>query len=647
MSRSFLTPSGTVRRRVLEGTPHDILSEVPESWAERLVERDVPETTLAIAEEASRWPLNLGSHDRPALVLLLVALLVELRQGSSFLPLERSRVAASLESLGFLGAERERCLELLRRILHDPSAFSGLIGTAEGAPILLAKDPTLGPVLLPATIAAKEARLRSALATRLEARPVAPPEEVARVLEDLSLRPTRRGAELTILGADQRTAVGRALSLGMVLISGGPGTGKTSIAVSILRGLARQGIRPERIALAAPTGKAAERLTRSVATALASIADPSPEDRALQAAELSASTIHRLLAFQPSTGRFGFGERVHLPIDALILDEGSMIDLPLMDRVLAAAPAGARLVILGDSDQLPSVDVGAVFRDLVQAGGDRAVRLTESYRMSPSDPAGRAILAAAAEINAGNAEGTRRAIPEGKGPISRSAGPLEAFLESWVDTHFARGPELQRLVSQTYHLERGVLVAEEQSQVSELYRYLASRRVLTVTRGLSRPTGQLAVNQRLRELVSKQKAAEAGAEFLPGEPVLAVVNDYARELYNGDFGVVLKMSDLVRPGEPQLYAVFEKGERSFVCFPIGALRTSLELSYAMTVHKAQGSELDHLALILPEIPLPILTREILYTAVTRARRSVLIHGSEAVLRAGVERRLLRFSGLAW
>ncbi len=327
-----------------------------------------------------------------------------------------------------------------------------------------------------------------------------------------------------------------------------------------------------------------------------------------------------------------------------------MIDLALMDRVMAAVPGRARVVILGDSDQLPSVDVGAIFRDLVLAGGASAVRLTESYRMNPSDPAGRAILAAASRINAGDAEGTLAAIPE-RGPsaaIRRDGRPLHEMLESWVNDRVLAGAEVSRLASQTYHLERGLLVAAEQSQVAELYEHLASRRILTVTRGAQRPTGQLAINAAIREMLRRsQRQDPHGSDYLPGEPVLVVVNDYARELYNGDFGVVLRMSDLVRPGEPQLYAVFEKGEGRFVCHPIGALRTELELSYAMTVHKAQGSELDHLALVLPEVPLPILTREILYTAVTRARRSVVVQGSEAVLKAGVERRLLRFSGLAW
>lgn len=650
MKRPFLTPTGTVRRRFLEGRAEEPSPELPAGWAERLVERDVPETTLALAAEAARWAEAAQGADRTALISVLIALLVELRQGSSFLGLSRERISACLEALGFTPLEKERAVHIAARLVREPEWAQGLVSIGPGAPIELARDPVVGAVLVPAAIAAKEARLRQELAERQRDGALPDTSLVASILSDLEARPTSKGGNATRLGADQRTAVERALSRRFTLISGGPGTGKTSIAVAILRGLVRQGVAPDRIALAAPTGKAAERLTRAVLVALSSLEAPAPLDQELRAAAPAASTIHRLLAYQPSSGRFGFGERTPLPVDALILDEGSMIDLALMDRVMAAVPRGARVVILGDSDQLPSVDVGAIFRDLVLAGGASAVRLTESYRMNPSDPAGRAILAAAARINAGDPEGTLAAIPE-RGPpaaIRRDLRPLHEMLESWVNDRLLAGAEIARLASQTYHLERGLLVAAEQSQVAELYEHLASRRILTVTRGAQRPTGQLAINAALREMLRRsQRQDPGGSEYLPGEPVLAVVNDYARELYNGDFGVVLRMSDLVRPGEPQLYGVFEKGEGRFVCHPIGALRAELELSYAMTVHKAQGSELDHVALVLPEVPLPILTREILYTAVTRARRSVVVHGSEAVLKAGVERRLLRFSGLAW
>lgn len=650
MKRPFLTPTGTVRRRFLEGRAEEPSPELPAGWAERLVERDVPETTLALAAEAARWAEATEGAERTALISILIALLVELRQGSSFLGLSRERISASLEALGFTPLEKERAIHIAARLAREPEWAEGLLSVGPGAPLELARDPVVGAVLVPAAIAAKEARLRKELAERQRDGELPDTSEVAAILSDLEARPTQKAGQTTRLGADQRAAVQRALSRRFTLISGGPGTGKTSIAVAILRGLVRQGVAPDRIALAAPTGKAAERLTRAVAQALGSLEAPAPLDVELRAAARTASTIHRLLAYQPSSGRFGFGERTPLPVDALILDEGSMIDLALMDRVMAAVPSRARVVILGDSDQLPSVDVGAIFRDLVLAGGASAVRLTESYRMNPSDPAGRAILAAAARINAGDSEGTLAAIPE-RGPpaaIRRDQRPLEEMLESWVRERLLAGAEISRLASQTYHLERGLLVAAEQSQVAELYEHLASRRILTVTRGAQRPTGQLAINAALREMLRRsQRQDPGGSEYLPGEPVLAVVNDYARELYNGDFGVVLRMSDLVRPGEPQLYGVFEKGEGRFVCHPIGALRAELELSYAMTVHKAQGSELDHVALVLPEVPLPILTREILYTAVTRARRSVLVHGSAAVLKAGVERRLLRFSGLAW
>jgi exodeoxyribonuclease V alpha subunit len=199
----------------------------------------------------------------------------------------------------------------------------------------------------------------------------------------------------------------------LTAISGGPGTGKTSVVVSILRVLARLGVDLESVALAAPTGKAAKRMEESVQKGLLAIPNRSEVDEEILECLPEARTLHRLLGYSPKMGGFRHHENNPLANEIVIIDEASMIDLGLMDRLLRAVPMDARLILLGDADQLPSVDAGAVFRDLLppkegvpddDPRRDASVVLSESYRMDLSDSAGRNILKVAAKINAGQAE---------------------------------------------------------------------------------------------------------------------------------------------------------------------------------------------------------------------------------------------------
>jgi exodeoxyribonuclease V alpha subunit len=444
----------------------------------------------------------------------------------------------------------------------------------------------------------------------------------------------------------------------LTVVSGGPGTGKTSIIVAALRALGSLGISGDDVALCAATGKAANRIATSLSTeASAPGSLPSPQ------------TIHRLLGYRAagSRGQFRHHENYPLPHKVVIVDESSMIDLALMERLVRAVRDDAKLVLLGDANQLPSVEAGAVFRDL----GYLALTLTESHRMNPALPEGRAILAAAEAVLQGRPDVIPqpvRARPEelafagvellaletaGRGvaakPRSRPPAALNAFLDRWHRERIAAYGERESLTRTTYSFSDGQPAPAELSDLKALFRAEEGHRVLCVTRGASRPTGADAINRALHERAfSGRPEGDAAQDFGPGDPVIVLRNDYGRGLFNGDQGLCLRVAATTSSGPPLpavLAAVFPARD-SFVAFPLSSLRADLALAYALTVHRAQGSEVDHLALILPEDDLPLLSRELLYTAITRARRSVVVVGSRDVLDQGIRRRIERFCGLA-
>jgi exodeoxyribonuclease V alpha subunit len=200
---------------------------------------------------------------------------------------------------------------------------------------------------------------------------------------------------------------------------------------------------------------------------------------------------------------------------------------------------------------------------------------------------------------------------------------------------------LRGLAARAYHRRGGAWASDDEAQLGALLALHEERRLLTVTRGL--PTGAGAINAHLHRRMLETSSAELAPDFLPGEPVLITANDYDRGLFNGDQGVVVRVVD--DDGVQRWRAVFRRGAE-LVPLPIDAVRASLELAWAMTVHKSQGSELERIALVLPREDLPLVTRELLYTALTRARRGALVLGPWGVLERGVARTAARQSGLA-
>lgn len=616
---------------------------------------DLGDEGLYLAEElvaADHW---FGGRDPLTLGVMILALMIAQRQGSTCLPLDpRGHLRTLVTEITRLAELPDQAQALVRAIVK-------LTGMPQFDSVVGARDQRLPLIVDGNCLYTERSRwLEERVARRLTERLQTPVTTPTAVLADLAKRP---GA--AVLAEAQARAVGLALAGKLAVVTGGPGTGKTLVAATIVRGLARLGI--TQIALAAQTGKAANRLTQVIGDQLAAIRDPADADRALIAEPPIAQTLHRLLGYRGE--RFAHHAQSPLPYGAVIVDEASMIDLELMDALLDALPASAPLILIGDAHQLPAIDAGQILADLADPDGPAASRvgvLAKSYRMDTGDRDGRAVYDAAAAVHDGAVQrlvdraGGSRAKDGALAPLAvpRTPGTLAFAGVEWVDTaagkdpqaaalgvaealwHHFDGPRALRSAERVFHFVDGQIDPQEAAELERLWQLLARARVLTVTRAL--PTGSKAINDHLHELALERMSVTGRPELVPGEPVMITANDYQRGLFNGDQGIIVRADEGL--GRHHYRAVFRSGG-VLRPFAIEALRDRLELAWALTVHKSQGSELDAIALILPHDDLPLVTRELIYTGITRARSSVVIAGSRALLVAGGKRRAIRYSGL--
>jgi exodeoxyribonuclease V alpha subunit len=597
----------------------------PPAWARDLVPgtADVDPASLYLAVEAGGWP-SLARAERRAFTLVVLASLDSRGEGATRLDL--ATVGERLARLGVAADDRAAAVRIAEAGLALPALTSFVGRPGDYKPFIVD-----GAFLYHERDLRLEQRLARALAVRLAA-------------------PEARPAPAAIQGRwtqEQVAAIEAACRRRLTIISGGPGTGKTALIGGIVRAWIADGMERDAIAIAAPTGKAANR-----------IAELLHDDPAAPV----PGTLHRLLGLAGGAVRLRGGEFRHhenrpLPHAAVIVDEASMVGLALMEQLSRALAPHARLVLIGDGDQLPAVDVGSVFRDLVTTGP--TFRLTESHRMNPADPAGAAVLEAARAIAAGDL-GTRGA-PAARAPAelpgagfacleADGATPqagrrlLSAFIDHWYATRIRPGADAAR---QSYALRAGSdnqLDADAAAAAMAALGRQQRSRLLTVTRGGFAGADRINADLARRAAADAGLPAPAAGALLPGSPVMITRNDYDRGLYNGDQGVILSVIG-ANGGPPAPAAVFPRGG-TLVPFPLAALQGALALAYASTVHKAQGSELDHAALILPDADMPLLSRELVYTAVTRVRRSIAVVGRRALLERAVSRPLQRSSGLA-
>jgi exodeoxyribonuclease V alpha subunit len=428
----------------------------------------------------------------------------------------------------------------------------------------------------------------------------------------------------------QRRAAAVAVRRRFAVVAGGPGTGKTTTVARILALLDEQaganGAAPPRVALAAPTGKAAARLQEAVHHEAARLdVDDATRERLLRT---DAATLHRLLGWRPdSHSRFRHHRGNRLPHDVVVVDEASMVSLSLMAKLLEAVRADARLILVGDPDQLASVEAGAVLGDIVGPAtptsdvGDSIVVLRRVHRF------GGAIAAVAAAIQRGDPDATVAALRAGDGDVEWIATDLaDRAVRSRLD------PVRRRVVE----AGRAVLRAAHTGDARAALDALGAVRVLCAHR-----RGPYGVAEWMpaieRWLVDAIPGYGAGGTWYIGRPLLVTENDYGLQLYNGDAGVV------VDAGPAGARAAFERRGEPVLVSP--SRLGTVETVHAMTVHKSQGSQFGAVAVLLPDAASPLLSRELLYMAVTRAQRHLTVVGTEAAVRAAVARPVARASGL--
>ena len=456
--------------------------------------------------------------------------------------------------------------------------------------------------------------------------------------------------------AGQRLAALMAVLRRLTVISGGPGTGKTFTVVKILALLIEQSAAadraPSRILLTAPTGKAAARLAESIRMTTGGIRCG---DRVKDAVPKEAATIHRILRPRRNKPtRFRHDIDNPLPVDVLVVDEASMVDLALMTKLVEATPPRARLILLGDKDQLSSVEAGAIIGDIYRAGArrgysasfarrvleltgakppqvgeqpqrtgirDSVIHLAHSFRFGPESGIGR--LAGA--INRADADAAIDCLEDDAFPdvelveVNDISG-LHRRLEAVVREYY--GPYLEKT---------GDLL--KRLKLFDGFRILCAHR-----RG---GFGVEGVNRLIEGVLSAKGGMKTEGEWYDGRPVLVTQNDYRLNLFNGDVGLI----GPAKPGSGELRAYFTDGEGSLRSVAPSRLPPH-ETVYAMTVHKSQGSEFDHVMVVLPERRSPVVTRELVYTAVSRARKSVLLCATKDLLCAAVKTGVGRASGLS-
>ncbi len=413
-------------------------------------------------------------------------------------------------------------------------------------------------------------------------------------------------------------------------IIGGPGTGKTYTVTRILALLANLSEQPPLIKLAAPTGKAAQRLAESIREAKAAmnldmfVSDAIPDE---------AQTIHRLLGVIPNSNHFRHNKQNPIEADVLLVDEVSMVDLPMMARLFRAIKPTTRLILLGDADQLPSVAAGSVLTDIVNKphpgysperchdlksvgiqlppaadrGLDRITQLTESRRFEGDSGIGTLAL----QVIDGDAQASLNTFDHYDDLAWHPASENQQKIKIWVNQYYRPLAHLPDLNSAIRHLKKF--------------------RILCATR-----EGDCGVEQ-VNKLIS-QSLNTNRQPFYKGQPIMVTQNHYGLKLFNGDIGIIW-------PNDyGQLMAWFESSDQPRAITP-GRL-PAWETVYAMTIHKTQGSEFDNVAMLLPTYASSLLTRELIYTGLTRARKSVEVLGEKKIWLQGVTHKVQRWAGLA-
>lgn len=492
----------------------------------------------------------------------------------------------------------------------------------------------------------------------------------------------------------QKVACGMAAQGQLTLITGGPGTGKTTTVVRLLALLQQSALQAGqalRIQLAAPTGKAAARLTESIGQQVESLP---VEQEVKKSIPTEVTTLHRLLGSLPGTRHFRHNHQNPLVVDVLVIDEASMIDLEMMHNVLQALPKHARLILLGDKDQLASVEAGSVLGDLCADAElayytpqtqQRLEQLCSEQLHAEPWCVGDASEHRLAQRTVMLRHSRRFGINSGIGQLARAVNQGDAQ-EAWQLLQSpARDLNYMLIKHDTATALDNLLIngAAQVGEASENIGYAYYLQVLQAQRpplqqSLSQPCwqqwaaavlnafdhfrllcalrkgnfGVVGLNQRIAQALFNKGLINSAEGWYEGRPVLVTKNDYSLGLMNGDIGIALLLpseQSSVQAGDAEqvLRVVFARNDgQDGVRYILPSRLTAVETVFAMTVHKSQGSEFAHTALILPDRPNPVLTKELLYTGITRARNKfTLIESQTGIFTVAVQRKVERTSGL--
>ena len=527
---------------------------------------------------------------------------------------------------------------------------------------------------------AYERRIDNALRQRLAA-PQATADDLPARLDSLFGSPTANAP------IDwQKLACALATRGAFSIVTGGPGTGKTTTVVRLLALLQAPAVEagtPLRIRLAAPTGKAAARLTESISLQVKSL---EVDDKVRQKIPSDVTTVHRLLGSRPGTRHFRHHAGNRLPLDVLVVDEASMIDLEMMANLLDALPAHARLVLLGDKDQLASVEAGAVLGDLcrdAEAGwytpqtrewlehvsGESLAASDLQQDLDGSHPLAQQVVMLRHSRRFGEGSGigrlsrlvNRQQSDEARALLAAGthddlfALPLKdeqdrAFERLALEGHGAQAKGyrhyLEVLREQRPAADLGLEDPCWAAWAGKVLEAFEAFQVLCAVR--KGPWGVEGLNQRITRALFARKLIDSDQHWYEGRPVLMTRNDYGLGLMNGDIGIALKLPE--RDGEssrPVLRVAFARNDgQGGIRFVLPSRLNDVETVYAMTVHKSQGSEFSHTALVLPQALNPVLTKELIYTGITRAKHWFsLVEPRAGVFEEAVQRKVKRLSGL--
>ena len=438
----------------------------------------------------------------------------------------------------------------------------------------------------------------------------------------------------------QQTAAALALRSRLLIISGGPGTGKTTTITRILALLIEQNMQAKqpalRFSLAAPTGKAAMRMSEAIRDSIVREGDRL-SDKIIQQLPQESSTIHRLLAYIPNSTSFRFNKNNTLSTDIVIVDEASMIDLALMSKLFEAIPSTAKIILLGDKDQLSSVETGSVFSDLcasannkynaetvsyIQALTGKALRQAEEKIVSPIDSH---IICLQKSWRFDEHSGIGKlASAVNKGDFSTSVEILKQA--NYSDVELVLSSELKRK-QLTDAWEPYLQAIKSKAELEDVFNIFNHFRILTaLRRGMN---GCVYLNKQVEKQLSQQNKLNTWKRWYHGRPIMITQNSYRTGLFNGDIGITL----IDEQGQAKVWFQSKEGAKAFS--PVRLPQH--ETAWATTIHKSQGSEFDKVLMILPTEDTAVLTRQLIYTGITRAKQQLVLVSNKHVLKLGIER----------